>query len=78
MHVAPVDLRALRQGGIVLRFAMLGQMAYVFAELPSSGSSGTVLEEPCSQPHWGFVIEGALTFVQDERREVIPAADMIF
>ena len=34
MHVAPVDLRALRQGGIGLRFAMLGQMAYVFAEIP--------------------------------------------
>lgn len=73
MHVAPVDLRALRQGGIVLRFAMLGQMAYVFVELPVSGSSGTSLEQPCSLPHWGFVIEGDLTFVRDDRREIIPA-----
>ena len=73
MHVAPVDLRALRQGGIVLRFAMLGQMAYVFAEIPASGSAGTSLEQPCSQPHWGFVIDGELTFVRDDQREIIPA-----
>ena len=32
----------LRQGGIGLRFAMLGQMAYVFAEIPASGSAGTL------------------------------------
>jgi quercetin dioxygenase-like cupin family protein len=73
VHVAPVELRALRQGGIVLRFAILGQMAYVFAELPASGSAGTSLEDPCSQAHWGFVIEGELTFVRDDRREAIPA-----
>jgi quercetin dioxygenase-like cupin family protein len=73
MHVAPVDLRVLRQGGIMLRFAMLGEMAYVFAELPASGSAGTSLESPCAQAHWGFVIEGELTFVRDEEREVIPA-----
>jgi quercetin dioxygenase-like cupin family protein len=73
MHVAPVDLRALRQAGIVLRFAMLGEMAYVLAELPDSGTSGTSLEAPCAQAHWGFVIEGELTFVRDARREVIPA-----
>jgi quercetin dioxygenase-like cupin family protein len=73
MHVAPVDLRALRQGGIVLRFAMLGDMAYVFAELPTTGSSGTSLEQPCTQPHWGFVIEGELTFVRGDQREVITA-----
>jgi quercetin dioxygenase-like cupin family protein len=73
MHVAPAELRALRQGGVVLRFAMLGDMAYVFAELPPSGSSGTSLEQPCSQPHWGFVIDGELTFVRGDHREVIPA-----
>jgi quercetin dioxygenase-like cupin family protein len=73
MHVAPVDLRSLRQGGLVLRFAMLGEMAYVFAELPATGSAGTSLETPCSQAHWGFVIEGELTFVRGGKREVIPA-----
>ena len=73
MHVAPVDLRSLRQGGLTLRFAMLGDMAYVFAELPATGSTGTSLETPCSQAHWGFVIEGELTFVRGAKREVIPA-----
>ena len=73
MHVAPVDLRSLRQGGLRLRFAMLGEMAYVFAELPATGSTGTSLETPCAQAHWGFVIEGELTFVRGGKREVIPA-----
>jgi len=73
MHVAPVDLRSLRQGGLTLRFAMLGEMAYVFAELPATGSAGTSLETPCTQAHWGFVIEGELTFVRADNREVIPA-----
>jgi len=73
MHVAPVDLRSLRQGGLAIRFAMLGEMAYVFAELPATGSAGTSLETPCTQAHWGFVIEGQLSFVRGERREVIPA-----
>ena len=73
MHVAPVDLRSLRQGGLTLRFAMLGEMAYVFAELPATGSAGTSLETPCTQAHWGFVIEGELTFVRGDKREVIPA-----
>ncbi len=73
MHVAPVDLRSLRQGGLTLRFAMLGEMAYVFAELPATGSTGTSLETPCTQAHWGFVIEGELTFVRGAEREVIPA-----
>ena len=73
MHVAPVDLRAVRQGGIVLRFAMLGDMAYVVAELPVTGSAGTSLEQACALAHWGFVIEGDLTFISDDEREVIPA-----
>ena len=37
------------------------------------GSAGTSLEQPCSRPHWGFVIDGELTFVGDDRREIIPA-----
>jgi len=73
MHVAPVDLRAIRQNGTLIRFAMLGAMAYVLAEVPASGSSGTSLEQPCTLAHWGFVIEGELTYVADGRRETIEA-----
>jgi quercetin dioxygenase-like cupin family protein len=73
MHVAPVDLRAIRQSGVVIRFVMLGEMAYVLAEIPPSGSAGTSLEQPCAQAHWGFVIEGELEYVTTGRREPIPA-----
>jgi quercetin dioxygenase-like cupin family protein len=74
MHVAPSDLRTVRQGGLVVRFAMLGSMAYALAEIPAGGSAGSSMEQPCSRPHWGFVIEGDLTFVSDGgRRQTIPA-----
>ena len=73
MHVAPEDLRAVRQGGITVRFAMLGAMAYVLAELPETGSSGTSLEQPCEQAHWGFVIDGHLFVERARQRLAIPA-----
>jgi quercetin dioxygenase-like cupin family protein len=73
MHVAPVDLRAVRQGGIDLRFAMLGSMAYILAEIPANGSSGTSIERPCVLPHWGFVIDGQLSFLTGRRRLEITA-----
>jgi quercetin dioxygenase-like cupin family protein len=73
MHVAPSDLRTVRQGGLVVRFAMLGSMAYVLAEIPEGGSAGSSIEQACSRAHWGFVIEGELTFVTDGQRRTIPA-----
>jgi quercetin dioxygenase-like cupin family protein len=73
MHVAPIDLRAVRQDGITIRFAMLGAMAYILAEIPETGSAGTSVERPCTQSHWGMVIEGDLTFVTKGRRLAIPA-----
>jgi quercetin dioxygenase-like cupin family protein len=73
MHVAPVDLRPLRQGGIVLRFAMLGEMAYVFAELPATGSSGTSLETPCTQAALGLRDRGRADVRPRRPRRTIPA-----
>ena len=73
MHVAPEYLRAVRQGGIVVRFAMFGSMAYVLAEIPKSGSTGTAMEQPCERPHWGFVVDGELTYVAEGQRLAIPA-----
>lgn len=73
MHVAPVDLRAIQQDGLKIRFALLGSMAYVLAEVPDSGSVGTSLERPCLRPHWGMVIAGELRFVAAGRRSTIPA-----
>jgi uncharacterized cupin superfamily protein len=47
-------------------------MAYVLAEIPGGGSSGSSVEQPCDKPHWGFSIEGALVFVTPGRRQIIP------
>lgn len=73
MHVTPSELRVLRQDGIRIRFALLGSMAYVVAEFPSSGSSGTSIEQACTRPHWGFVLEGEVTLEADDARHAIPA-----
>ena len=73
MHVAQADLRAVRQDGVVIRFAILGPMAYALAEIPSGGTAGTSLERPCTQPHWGFAIDGDLSIVTGGRRQRIPA-----
>jgi len=73
MHVTPSELRILRQDGILIRFALLESVAYVVAEFPSSGSSGTSIELPCAKPHWGFVLEGAITLEAEDAQRTIPA-----
>ena len=73
MHVAPPDLRALRQRGLVIRFATLGSIAFVLAEIPEAGSAGTAIEQPTRAAHWGLVIDGELTFVGDGGPVTIPA-----
>lgn len=71
MHVTPSELRMLRQDRIVIRFALLESMAFVLAEIPSTGSAGTSIEQSCRRPHWGFVIAGEATFETGGRRQVI-------
>ena len=73
MHVAPQDLRVIRQGDLLVRFATLGSVAYVLAEVPPAGSPGTSLEQPCEQPHWGLVVEGDVTLATSSERIHIPA-----
>ncbi len=73
MHVTPSELRNLRQDGTVIRFALLGSLAYVLVELPSTGSSGTSIEQPCIKPHWGFVLDGDVEFESEGRRQIVPA-----
>ena len=71
MRVTPSELRALRQGPTVIRFALLESMAFVVAEIPSGGTAGTSIEQPCVKPHWGFMIAGEATFETGRRRRVI-------
>ena len=65
--------RPFARTGITVGFAMLGPMAYILAEVPRTGSSGTSLERPCDRAHWGFVIDGEMTFVSGRRRQAIPS-----
>lgn len=75
MHVTPTDLRTVRQDGTIVRFALLGSMAFVIAELPASGSHGTALEEACTRPHWGFVVDGDVAVdVAGDRRVLRPGS----
>ncbi len=71
MHVASSEFRTLRQDGLVIRFALLGPRAYALAEVPSAGSAGTSIEQSCSKPHWGFVIDGDVTFESAGRTQRI-------
>ncbi len=75
MHVAPPDLRAIRQRGLVLRFAMLGSIAFVLAEVPEAGSAGTSIEEPTRLANWGLVIDGELTYIGNGTEVTIPAGN---
>ena len=77
MHVAPLDLRALRQGGLVVRYALLGPVAFVLVEIPASGSSGTSIEQPSRQPVWAVVIDGEVTYEGDGGPIRIPAGKVI-
>jgi len=78
MHVAPPDLRALRQGGLVIRFALLGPIAFVLAEIPETGSAGTSIERPSRLPHWALVIDGEVTFESDGSALRIPAGHALY
>ena len=66
MRITPADLRIVRRGGLLVRFAALGPVAYVVAELDDAGSAGTALEAPCANPHWGLVLAGKLTVERDD------------
>jgi len=72
MHVAPADLRTIRSTGLTLRFAILGDVAFVLAELPPSGSSGTRMEDLCDRQHWGFVLDGDIELEIGSERQRIP------
>ena len=44
VRVAPRELRAVRRDGMLVRFAMLGPVAYVEIEVPPEGSAGSGLD----------------------------------
>ncbi len=72
MHLAPANLRSVRQDGLSIRFGILGPVAYALVDVPAAGSAGTALERPCSRPHWGFVLAGDVTLHQGGKSTVLP------
>jgi len=72
MHLAPADLRSVRQDGLSIRFGILGPVAYALAEVLDQGSGGTALERPCARPHWGFVLAGDVTLHQGGKAITLP------
>jgi quercetin dioxygenase-like cupin family protein len=71
MHVGPAEFRSIRRQGLLLRFAILGDVAYVLAEAPA-GSAGAVLEEACERPHWAFVVDGEVQLDAASEHVVVP------
>ena len=78
MHVAPAEFRSVRNDGLTLRFAILGPVSYVLAELPPGGSAGTLLEDPCDRQHWAFVVDGEVELESGSRRWSIPSGSAFF
>jgi hypothetical protein len=46
---------------MLARYSVLGPVTFVLAELPSRGTAGTGLDEPCVAEHHGIVISGAFS-----------------
>jgi mannose-6-phosphate isomerase-like protein (cupin superfamily) len=66
MHVTAGQLRTVRRDGLIVRFAQLGSVAFVVAEIPETGTRGTTLEEACIEPHWSIVLSGTLGVVRPD------------
>lgn len=73
MHLAPTELRAVRSGDAVMRFAVLGEITYVDAVVPSRAALGSGAERPCVRMHHGVVLEGGFALEGSEARHPIEA-----
>lgn len=74
MRISPRELKAVRSGGIVTRYAALGEAAFILVELPETGSAGTTLEDACRLEHWGLVLHGELRLEARRSRTFRPGA----
>jgi hypothetical protein len=72
MRVSPRELKAVRAGGLVTRYAILGEAVFIVADLPDAGTAGTPVEEPCRLEHWGLVLQGELTLLGRRSRTFGP------
>lgn len=70
----------IAQGELVTRYTEWGDMAIRLARLPAGTDMGPVLEglpdDRCPSPHWGLVLEGAITVEQaDGTKETTKAGE---
>jgi quercetin dioxygenase-like cupin family protein len=77
MHVGPADFRSVSRQGLLLRFAILSEIAYVLVEVPPSGSTGTELEVECERPHWAFVLAGEVEVDAGAAPLTVPAGSAL-
>jgi hypothetical protein len=72
MRVSLRELKGVSQGGLLVRYAVLGEIAFALAELPETGTTGTSLEEDCEQEHWGLILSGDVTLEGASPRTFTP------
>lgn len=79
MRVSPAELHAVKRAGMLTRYALLGQAAFVLVELPRTGTDGTGLDQPCLTDHHGFVTRGTFSVHHaDGRTEAFAAGDAFY
>lgn len=82
MAVRPQDLPVeVAQGDLVTRYAEMGEMAIRHATLPAGTDMTPVLQglpgDRCPSPHWGIVLEGAITMTHaDGSTETVRAGEL--
>lgn len=79
MRVSPRQLQGVRRAGMLTRYALLGPVAYVLADLPAENATGTGLEDPCIIDHHGIVLRGTFrTHHEDGRTEIFEAGTVFY
>lgn len=79
LRVSPAELQAVKRAGMLTRYALLGQAAFVLVDLPSTGTDGTGLDQPCLTDHHGFVTRGTFSVHHaDGRTEAFTAGDAFY
>jgi mannose-6-phosphate isomerase-like protein (cupin superfamily) len=63
---------------MVARFAPMGPVVYTVVELAETGSGGTSLEAPCTNPHWGLILSGEMEVVRDDLAPVRLTSGQVF
>lgn len=80
LHELPIELT---QGDLVTRYVEWNDMAMRYARVPAGTDMGPVLEglpnDRCPSPHWGIVLEGAITLVHaDGTQETTSAGEAYY